>query len=119
MIGSKPIKSYIFNDHTVAASANGTAVATALVTSVPITHARYMRVHSTTPRHLEFVFGAEAGTSAVGVLIPGQASATGAHVPPTEFALPMDAGLAIRARTVTNAPVTLSSTEFIHVSLWD
>lgn len=119
MIGVHPIKSYLFNNHTIAASLGGTANATSLVSSISVTHARFMRVYNTSPKHLELIFGSEAGTMAIGIMLPGQASETGANAQPIDFSVPVDAGGALRIRTLANSAVTLSETEFLHISLWD
>ena len=119
MLGVHPIASYIFNNHTIAASLGGTANSTLLVSSISATHARFMRCYNTTPKHLELLFGSEQGTLGIGVMLPGQASEIGANAQPIDFSVPVDAGGTLRCRTLANAPVTMSETEFLHISLWD
>ena len=119
MIAGHPIASYIFNDNTIAASLGGTAAATALVSSVAVVHARYMRVHNLGPVPLEIVLGAEKGTAAVGVFVPGQQNLTAISTLPTEFPIALDQGMSIRARTTRDTAATLSTNTLLHISLWD
>lgn len=114
-----PIASYLFNNHTVAASKGGTAAATALISSVDVVHARFMRVHNMGPVPVELVFGAEEGTAAVGIFVPGRENATALGTYPTEIPIALDQGMAIRARTVHTVAATYAEITPLHISLWD
>lgn len=119
MSAGHPIASYIFNNHTIAASAGGTASATALVSSVAVVHARYMRIYNRNLRDLELIFGGEAGTSAIGVYVPCPLSATASQIGYTEFPIALSQGMSIRARTLVDTPITLAATTYFHISLWE
>ena len=117
MIGSHPIASYLLNNTTIAASSGGTAAATVLVSSISATYAKSWEVHNLTGNPIELIIGAEAGTSAIGIFYPGNTSAASVGVAVRQV-IALQQGMAIRARTVLNAAVTVSATLPIHISLW-
>lgn len=117
-LGGHPILTMGFNS-TIAASAGGTAAATVLNSSFPVTNARYMQIFNYTLRDLELIFSsAEPGTSNVNVMyVPGTAASTalqqGILMP-----INMQSGAKIMARTTINTPVTMSATLALRINFW-
>ena len=114
-LGGHPIGSYLFSNHTVAASAGGTAAATELITSISATYARAWRVCNLTLRNLELVIGAENGTNAIGIFIPGNTTVSGVSI---REPIALNQGMQIRARTTENTPITCSATLPLSIVLW-
>lgn len=119
--GGHPILSLGFTT-TIAASMGGTAAATALNSSFPVTNARYMQVYNYTLRDLELIIGsADPGTGdAIGVVyVPGIVTATGTSaVQGILIPVAMQKGMKILARTTTNTPITISSTLQLRLNFW-
>lgn len=109
-----------FNDHTVAASLNGTAATTVLGT-ISAAHAKYWEVFNCSLRNLElFVGGAAPATSAgaaPGIFVPGTASGVVAGMGMRQ-GIAVQSGYIVRARTTENTPVTLSSVLPLYINFW-
>ncbi len=117
-LGGHPVGSFLFTNQTIAASAGGTAAATVLGT-INASYARSWNVTNLTLRNLEFVLGAEAGTSAIGIFIPGNVTASGAAAGgATRSPIALQQGIILRARTTENVPLTISSTLALAITLW-
>lgn len=116
--GGHPILTMGFNT-TVAASAGGTAAATSLNSSFPVTDAKYMQIYNYTLRDIELIFSsADPGTANTNVIfVPGTASSTalqqGILMP-----INMQQGAKILARTTTNVPLTVSATLALRINFW-
>ena len=119
MSAGHPIASYIFNNHTIAASAGGTAAATALVSSISAVHARYLVAHNRNLRDLELILGADSGTNSIGVYVPCPLSATASAVGKTELPVALSQGMSIYARTLVDTPITFAATTYLHLALRD
>lgn len=117
-LGGHPILTMGFNA-TVAASAGGTAAATALNSSFPVTNARYVQIFNYTLRDLEIIFSAnDQGTANTNMMfVPGTAASTALQ---QGLLLPinMQQGAKILARTTINTPVTVSSTLQLRLNFW-
>jgi hypothetical protein len=117
--GSHPIGSYLFNNHTIAASAGGTAAATVLVSSVSATYVKAWQIHNLSLRNLELIIGAESGTAAVGIFVPGNTTVSGAFAGMSMRApIALNQGMTIRARTTENTAITCASTTPLAITLW-
>lgn len=120
MKGGHFVQGLRLNNHTVAASLNGTAAATVLGT-VTAAYARSWEVFNCSLRNLELIIGsaspATAAGAPAGIFIPGTASSIGLGMGVRgEFAV--QSGAVVYARTTENTPVTLSSTLPLYINLW-
>lgn len=116
--GGHPMQSMTLNNHTIAASAAGTAAAT-IVGTISAAYARSFSVFNLTLRNIELVFGKEQGTAAVGVFCPGNTTANGAMAGPSmRNPIAVTEGIVVRARTTENTPITCASTTPLVLNFW-
>ena len=119
-LGSVPIQTLRFNNHTVAASLNGTAAATVLGT-VSASYARAWEVYNCTLRNLELFIGtaapATSANAAAGIFVPGTASAIAVGMG-MRAAIAVQSGYVVYARTTEATPVTIASTTPLYINLW-
>lgn len=123
VMGGHPVLSMSFNT-TIAASALGTAAATALNSSFPATNATYMQIYNMTSRDLELIIGSADPGTAVNtsgiIYVPGNETSPGVtaiqgHLMPINI----QSGMKILARTTTNVPLTVSSTALpLRINFW-
>lgn len=116
-LGGHPILTMGFST-TIAASAGGTATSTALNSSFPVTNARYMQVFNYTLRDIEIIIGADQGTANTNMFfVPGTAASTALQ---QGILMPINIqqGMAIRARTTIDTPITVSSTLQLRFNFW-
>lgn len=116
-IGSVPIQTLRFNNHTVAASLNGTAAATVLGT-VTCAYARAWEVFNLTLNNLEIYLKATAPDTAPGIFVPGTAASSIAHGMSVRAPCAIQSGYIVFARTTQNVPVTISTTSPLYINLW-
>lgn len=118
---SHPFGSMRFANHTIAASAGGTAAATILgtISATTITTVKEWQVFNLSLRNVElFIAEADPGTAKNGIFVPG----TAANIPGLGMGvrapIAISGGSIIRARTTENTPVTLSATLPLYINLW-
>lgn len=117
-LGGHPMQSLTLNNHTIAASAAGTAAAT-IVGTISSSYARSWNAYNLTLRNIEIIFGAEGGTAAVGVFIPGNVTASGAMAGAAmRNPIAVTEGIVVRARTTENTPITCASTTPLVLNFW-
>lgn len=119
-VGSVFIQGLRFNNHTVAASLNGTAACTILGT-ITCTYARGWEVFNMSLRNVELIFGgplpATAADAAAGIFVPGTASAAAIGLG-VRGPCAVQSGYVVYARTTENTPVTFASTTPLYINLW-
>jgi hypothetical protein len=119
-VGSVFIQGLRFNNHTVAASLNGTAVCTVLGT-VSCNYARGWEVFNMSLRNVELIVGGSlpvtAANAAPGIFVPGTASAAAIGLGVRQPCA-VQSGYVVYARTTENTPVTFSSTTPLYINLW-
>lgn len=117
-LGSGIVASFSLTNHTIAASAAGTAAATQIAASASMVHARAWQVFNLTPHNLEIVFGEERGTAAIGVFVPST-TAAGCAGMSMRAPIGLSQGTRIAVRTVANAAATCSTTTPLFINFWD
>ncbi len=116
--GGHPMQSMTLNNHTIAASAGGTASST-IVGTISAAYARSFSVFNLTLRNIELTFGKEAGTSAIPVFCPGNTTANGAMAGMSmRNPIAVTEGIVVRARTTENTAITCASTTPLVLNFW-
>mgnify|MGYP001566257091 CR=1 FL=1 len=120
MLGGHFTQGLRFNNHTVAASLNGTAPATVLGT-ITTAYARSWEVFNCSLRNLELFVGqatpSTSANAAPGIFVPGTASGVVAGLG-VRADMAIQSGYVVIARTTENVPVTLSSVLPLYINLW-
>lgn len=119
VLGSYPILSLTLNNHTIAASAGGTAAATVLNASFSMVAAKSFSVFNYTKRDLELLIGPDIGTTAAGtIFVPGDTTAHFANGFLMRQPINIQNGNKLWARTIVDTPITVSSTLFLRIDFW-